>query len=199
VGDPGGGWPATLLDVAQAADYLRTTALQYGLDVKRVVTVGHSAGGHLALWLAARPRIPQDSILASANAAGSTEDGPLPIMGALSQAGVSDLEIGWRLKLGNGAVAELLGGGLPDVPERYAAASPAALLPLGVPQVLIHGTEDDRVPVEMSQAYATKAQAAGDQIELIELPGEDHFVLINVYSDVWERTVEAIRKLLHLD
>src|SRR5947209_955853 len=163
VGDPGGGWPATLLDVAQAADYLPTIAPQYALDLKRVVTVGHSAGGHLALWLAARPRIPKDSILASGNTSENEENGairPLPITGAVSQAGVSDLEMGWRLNLGNGAVAELLGGSLPDVPERYAAASPAAMLPLGVPQVLIHGTEDDRVPFEMSQAYAAKAQAA---------------------------------------
>ena len=202
IGDPGGGWPATLLDVAMAADYLRTIAPTYALDLKRVVTVGHSAGGHLALWLAARPHILQGDILASSapgNAEGSSSIAPLVIMGVISLAGVSDLEMGWRMNLGSGAVAELLGGSFTAVPERYTAASPAAMLPLGVPQILIHGTADDRVPFEMSQAYTTAAQAAGDQATLIELPGVDHFALINVYSEAWATTVKALRELLRLD
>jgi len=93
----------------------------------------------------------------------------------------------------------LLGGSFTAVPERYTAASPAAILPLGVPQILIHGTADDRVPFEMSQAYTTAAQAAGDQATLIELPGVDHFALINVYSEAWATTVKALRELLRLD
>lgn len=203
VGDVGGGWPSTLLDVARAADYLRTTAPGYALDLQRVVSVGHSAGGHLALWLAARPRIAQDSILAGSSDDRSMEkeksDLPLPLVGAVSQAGVADLEMGWRLNLGNGAVAELLGGSLKDVPERFRAASPAALLPLGVPQVLIHGTEDDRVPFAMSETYAQAARNAGDQVTLIELKGTDHFALINADSDAWVKTVGAVQKLLHME
>jgi dipeptidyl aminopeptidase/acylaminoacyl peptidase len=86
----------------------------------------------------------------------------------------------------------LLGGGPADVPERYAVASPTSHLPLGVPQVLIHGTEDDRVPLVVSQVYADKARAAGDKITLIELPGADHRVLIDPASEAWETTARNL-------
>ena len=75
------------------------------------------------------------------------------------------------------------------------AASPAAHIPLGIPQVLIHGTEDDRVPLIVSQVYAAKARAVGDSITLIELPGADHFVLIDPTSAAWATTVREIDKL----
>jgi acetyl esterase/lipase len=117
-------------------------------------------------------------------------------VGAVSLAGALDLEHTWRLNLGEGAAAEFLGGSPGDVPERYAAASPAALLPLGVPQVLIHGTSDDRVLLEVSQAYAHKARAAGDPVTLIELPGADHFVLIDPTSAAWGTTLEETIRLL---
>lgn len=201
VGDPGGGWPSTLLDVALAADYLRTIASSYSLDVQRVVSLGHSAGGHLALWLAARPRIPQQSILAGSHLPSESNEKsntPLPLLGAISQAGVVDLEMAWRLNLGNGAAKELLGGGFNEVPERYHATSPAALLPLGIPHVLIHGTEDDTVPCVMSELYAQAAKAAGDQVSLLKLQGADHFVVINPHTQAWSLTVESLRQLLHL-
>jgi acetyl esterase/lipase len=190
VGDAGGGWPGTLLDVARAADHLEELASTYNLDLHRVVAVGHSAGGHLALWLAARPYISGTNIL------GSTDTEPLTLSGVVSLAGAMDLEHTWRLNLGNGAAAELLGGSPIDVPERYAVASPTALLPLGIPQVLIHGTRDDRVPLEVSQAYARKAAEAGDPVTLIELSGADHFVLIDPASAAWATTMEEIQKLL---
>ncbi|GAC1387386.1 MAG: alpha/beta hydrolase [Ktedonobacteraceae bacterium] len=200
IGDSDGGWPNTLLDVARATDYLQALASTYELDINRVVTLGHSAGGHLALWLAARHRIPLDSILSSTSTSHSSAPASplLPIMGAISLAGVSDLAMAWQLNLGNGAVTELLDAGFPDAPARYAAASPAAMLPLGVPQILIHGTADDRVPFEMSQAYTAAAQAAGDDANFIKLPGADHFILINAHSDAWALTVQAVQKLIHL-
>ena len=188
VGDIGGGWPNTLLDVAQATDYLPTIAARYNLDMQRVVTVGHSAGGHLALWLAARSKIPQQSILAA-------QGTPLTIAGAISLAGVADLEHSWQLNLGKGAASELLGGGFDEVPDRYAVASPAALLPIGVAQVLIHGTEDDRVPLIVSQRYAQKALEAGNVVTLIELAGADHFVVIDPASTAWRTTMAEIRRL----
>lgn len=196
VGDKGGGWPGTLLDVALAADYLRTIAARYNLDLNRVVTIGHSAGGQLALWLAARRKIAQDSPLVVANAPDSP---PLPLRGAISLAGVNDLERSWQLNLGSGAATELLGGSFTSVSERYAAASPAAMVPLSIPQVLIHGTEDNNVPYTISESYLAEAQAAGDEIQLITLKGEDHFVLINIQSAAWEKTVQALGVLLGLD
>ena len=184
IGHPGGGWPGTFRDVAAAADGLRTLAPAHRLDLTRVVTVGHSAGGHLALWLAARPRIPAGYPL-------HTPD-PLPVRRAVGLAAVSDLRMGWELRLSNGVVTEFLGGSPDAVPARYAAVSPAALLPLGVPQVLIHGTEDDTVPFAMSVVYRDTAVAVGDPVTLIPLPGLDHFAVIDPESAAWPVVREAV-------
>jgi len=196
VGDKGGGWPGTFLDVARAIDYIRVLAPQYRLDTQRIVPVGHSAGGHLAFWLAARPRIPIDSPLAGSNvtAREGEQATPLPLAGAISLAGVLDLETAWRLHLSNDAVVELLGKKWPDAPERYATASPAAMLPLGVPQILVHGTRDSNVPIEISRNYAAKARALGDPVTYLELEGIDHFDVIDPHSTAWERTIELYSK-----
>ena len=188
VGDPGGGWPGTFFDVAFAADYLRILAPAYNLDLQRVISIGHSAGGHLALWLAGRPHIARNSPL--------VKDNPLTLAGAISLAGVVDLELAWRLHLSNDAVIGLLEGGFDAVPDRYIAASPAALLPLGIPQVLIHGTADDSVPLQMSLEYLAKAQAANDIVRFIELEGVDHFALIDPRSRAWSITIHELEKLL---
>lgn len=188
VGDPDGGWPNTLLDVAAALQYLGILAPVYELDLARVVPIGHSAGGQLALWLAGHRSTP----------AGETPEVQMGVRlaGAISLAGVLDLEQGYRLNLGEGAVADFLQGSPDTVPERYAAASPGALLPLGIPQVLVHGTEDTRVPLGISLLYAQAARAAGDQVTLIELPGVDHFALIDPHSGAWEATAGALEGLL---
>ncbi len=188
LGDPGGGWPNTLLDVARGVDYLREVSAHYPLDLNRVLAVGHSAGGHLALWLAARHRLSADNELYLNH--------PLPLRGVISLAGVSDLISACLLRLGNGAVAELLGGTPDALPARYAAASPAELLPLGVPQVLIHGTEDRNVPFSMSHAYMARACAAGDHATLIPLPGMGHFEPIDPQSGAWPMLLEGVRQLL---
>ncbi len=153
-GNPGGGWPGTFLDVARAADYLREIAASYELDRSRVVPIGHSAGGHLALWLAARSRIPARSSI-------SPRGQPLPLAGAISLAGVLDLQLAYQLHLSNDAVVELLGATPDKVPERYAAASPAALLPLGVSQVLIHGTADEHVPIRVEPGIRRRGPRGG--------------------------------------
>jgi acetyl esterase/lipase len=189
VGNAGGGWPGTLQDAAAATDYLATLGEEYPLDLQRVVTIGHSAGGHLALWLAARSRLPQNSPFASSHA-------PLTLKGAISLAGAIDLEEVWKLHLGQDAALALLGGSPHDFPERYTTASPAALLPLGIPQVLVHGTNDDRVPLQVSQNYAHKATEAGDTVTLIELPAVDHFEVIDPHSAAWSRTRDELQKLL---
>ncbi len=131
VGQDGGGWPGTLLDVAAGVDALAGVP---EVDATRVVVVGHSAGGHLALWLAGRRRLSE----------GAPGAQPLVLPRAVvAQAGVCDLVAGAHDGLGGGAVMALLGGSPDDVPDRYAVASPAALLPLGVPQLLVHGLHDD--------------------------------------------------------
>ena len=128
----GGGWPTTFDDLGAGIDHLRV--LQAPLDLARVVTIGHSAGGHLA-------------------ALAATRDGPsVQVTGVVSQAGVLDLERAWEWRLSNGVVRRLLGGTPEERPERYAAASPAARLPLGVPALLTHGGKDDTVPPAMSEA-----------------------------------------------
>jgi acetyl esterase/lipase len=176
VGEPGGGWPGTFHDVAHAARILFAIAPRSGIDVDRVIVAGHSAGGHLALWLAGLRGVPGES--------------PIHAL-----AGVLDLRRAWRLGLSNLAVEGLLGGSPDQVPDRYAAASPVDLLPLGVPQMLIHGIDDDNVPVEISETYHQIAVAQGDDVSLLKLPGAGHFELIDPQSAQWPETLDAIRSL----
>jgi len=202
VGDASGGWPGTFQDVALATDFLRELAPYNGLDLTKVVPIGHSAGGHLALWLAARPRIPvfaEGSQVAGSQVAGKDQGSatPLALAGAMSLAGVVDLQMAWKLHLSNDAVVELLGGTADTVPERYAVASPAAMLPLGVAQVLIHGTNDDNVPIQVSQAYVKSAQSVNDPITYIELKGVDHFDVIDPHSAAWATTIKELQKLVN--
>ena len=188
VGNPGGGWPGTFLDVASAADYLRELATKHNLDLNRVVSLGHSAGGHLAIWLAARPKIRAESELYSAD--------PIPLHAAVSLAGVVDLRQGHDQSLGQGAVKALVGGTPDTDPDRYSAGSPADLLPLRVHQVLIHGTDDRIVPVSMGRAYCAAATAKGDKAELIELDATGHFELVSPGAEQGKKVVETVSGLL---
>lgn len=188
IGNQGGGWPGTFQDVAAAADYLRKLAPSYDLALDRVVTVGHSAGGHLALWLAARHRIPAGDELYVRD--------PLAVRAAVPLAAVSDLTLAWALRLRDGIVQVLMGGTPEEEPDRYYAASPAALLPLGLPQTLIHGTGDESVPYVMSERYARTAQEAGDHVTFLTLPGAGHFALIDPRSQEWPAVQAAITRAL---
>jgi acetyl esterase/lipase len=181
IGDPGGGWPGTLEDVAAAGDFARSLAQTYPLDLSRVVTLGHSAGGHLALWLAARPRLPEHSLL--------WRPEPLPLAGAIALAGVTDLRRAWELELSDNAAGLLIGGSPDDFPFRYDEASPYEALPLRVRQVLLHGDADTSVPIELSVRYAERASSLGDSVALVTLPGVGHFELVNPASGEW-REVE---------
>jgi acetyl esterase/lipase len=188
LGDPGGGWPGTFLDVAQATDHLRQLAGSYRLDLSRVTALGHSAGGHLALWLAGRSRIPAGGPLHATD--------PLRIRQIVCLAGVADLRQAWQLRLGGGVVQSLVGGTPEEVPDRYASASPAALLPLGlaVRQVLVHGGRDTIVPPEISRSYQQTALARGDNAILIELPDAGHFEVIDPRDKAWERIRQALAR-----
>jgi len=165
----GGGYPVTLEDVAAAVDAL--AGFDAPLDLDRVVAIGHSAGGHLALWAAGR------------------EDAAVRLAGVVSQAGVSDLREADRLGLGDGAAAELMGGHAGELPDAYAEASPIERLPLRVPALLVHGEDDDRVPASMSSAYAEAARTADDEVEVILRPGEDHFVHLDIDGGAWADVV----------
>ncbi len=182
IGQPGGAYPGTLLDAGLAGDHLRKIAPQYKLDLQRVLAIGHSAGGHLSFWLAGRPQIADTDQL-------YTPD-PLKLLGAISLAGVTNLRRGFDLKVGGGVVEQLLGGGPDQFPERYYGASPSELLPLGVPQVLIHGEADDTVPFTISQEYFNKADLLGDPIKLVSLPGAGHFEVVDPKSKEWAVIVE---------
>lgn len=179
----GSGWPGTFEDAAAAVDAL---ADGDGLDLDRVITLGHSAGGHLAVWLASRARLPD----------GAPGLGPrVSVAGAVSQAGVLDLVAAADARLGGGAVQSLLGGGPSEVPERYAGGSPIALLPIGLPVELVHGSADRNVPVEQSRSYEAAARAAGDPVTLTEVPG-DHFAIIDPSTAAWAGSLAAARRLL---
>jgi acetyl esterase/lipase len=188
IGNPSGGWPGTLQDVAQAADYLRMLAHGYSLDLERVVTLGHSAGGQLALWLAGRYRLPASDPLYSPS--------PLSLRAAIALAGVVDLQRAWELGLSDGVVETFLGGRPDTVPERFASSSPAQLLPLGVQQVLVHGTNDESVPFDLSRRYYTVAAELGDTISLYALPGVRHFEPVDPRCGEWQVVARAVVSML---
>jgi pimeloyl-ACP methyl ester carboxylesterase len=121
---------------------------------------------------------------------------PLVPRGAVSLAGVVDLERAFELRLGDGIVESLLGGTPTQVPERYQLASPSGLLPLGVKQVLVHGTEDTIVPHTVSTGYHARATKLGDTVKLVSLPGAEHFEVIDPRAKEWPRVVEAVASLL---
>lgn len=170
-----GAWPVLLDDVGAGVDAL--AEVEAPLDLARVVCIGHSAGGHLALWACTR----KGAVVRPA--------------AAVSLAGVSDLVAGAHADLGHGAVQAFIGATPDQEPERYALASPLARLPLGVPQLLVHGRADDRVPVEQSATYAAAAAGAGDPVELIELPGVDHFEVIDPTAQAWREVVRWLALL----
>jgi acetyl esterase/lipase len=190
VGDAGGGWPGTFRDVSAGTDFARTLAERYPLDLSRVIVVGHSAGAHLALWVAARSKLPSDSALYS--------ESPLELRGVVALAGPGDLR---TLRLadsicGPGTLETLLGGTLATVPQHWAEGSPAALLPLGVPQTLIVGTSDRVIPSRIVEAYERAAQAAGDRAELVEVAGADHMQLIAPGSQAWPTVLANVLALV---
>lgn len=190
VGQSGGGFPGTLQDVSRAVDYLRDISDTYLLDLTQVVAVGHSAGGHLALWVGGRHRLTQASSLRT------NADSFLPLKGVVSLAGVSDLKRMYEVRQENSPVVNFLGGTPTEFPERYQESSPLELLPLGISQVLIHGTEDVNVPIEISRNYYQAAKSLRDQIELIELPGIEHFKVIDPKSEIWRLISDAIDELI---
>ena len=156
ISEEGGGWPGTFDDVKSAIRFARARAADFGGDLARTVVLGHSAGGHLALLAAAE----------------FTD-----LLGVISLAGVNCLRRAYELRLGDGVVAEFMGGTPDELPESYHAADPVNRSS-PVPLVLIHGTEDDIVPVEISRSFLQRRR-------YVELPGGDHFGVIDPSTEAW--------------
>ena len=179
----GGEYPNMFLDVAQAADYLRQIADTHHLDLKHVITVGHSAGGHIALWLAGRHKIPQSSELYSAN--------PLSIKRVVVLAGVVDAIHAIENGICEGGLSVMMGGEPDAVPENYQVADPRALLPIGIPQIHIVGEHDTEM-MDNFNSYLNVAKQKGDTIDLIVPPDAGHFEIVDVSSTAWQIVCDTI-------
>ncbi len=178
----GGGWPATLDDVAAAID--RLAALD--VDTSSVVAIGHSAGGHLVTWAAGRGGLP-------AGAPGA--EPTVAVTGVVAQAGVLDLGVAQRTGVGGTAVSDLLGGPPAAVPDRYRVADPIGQVPLRAPVLCVHASADDTVPIAQSTAYVAAAQAKGGAATLHRVPG-DHYTLIDPAEPAWRVVRDALPALL---
>lgn len=171
VGDAGGGWPGTFEDIVRSIGVMSELSPEHSFDLNRVVMTGHSAGGHLALWLAAQNN--------------------LPLRGVVSLAGICDLKAYERL--GNDCAASLpglLGGTSRDVPERWAKANPIELLPIGIPVSLIHGERDTTVPLSQSESFAA---AAGCELQVVR--GGGHFDMVSPHANAVEIICQTLQRM----
>jgi len=176
VGNPGGGWPGTFEDIRNAYRFLPQLAKRYALDLNRVVVLGHSAGGQLALCLASHePSLKK----------------------VVSLAGVLDLQQAWELHLSNNAVVEFLGGKPSEVTEHYREADPMQIsIPRTTTQWLIHGAADDVVPASFSRNYAEEKKRRGEDVHYLEISTAGHFELIDPHSTAWPKVENTVRHLL---
>jgi acetyl esterase/lipase len=179
-----GGWPMTFADVAAAIDHLAT--LDAPIDTDRAVLVGHSAGGHLALWAAGRPGLPD----------GMPGAAPRVVPRAVvALAAVADLERGGTLVRPDAVGTALVGGTPAQVPERYDAANPQRMVPLPVPAVLVHGVDDATVPAGQARDFAAANDAAGGTTELILLDAAPHRSFMDPRTPAWRTAANAVDAL----
>lgn len=188
----GGGWPGTFQDVGKAVDFLQTIAPKYHLDLNKVVIIGHSAGGHLALWVASRHKLPNDSLLYSGHI--------LPIKGVISLAGPGDLRnyMPWGEKVcKNDNIANMLVGNTKALQdERFSQTSPAEMLPLGVKQIVIIGDNDLGVPAMLGEEYVAKALQKGDDATFMLAKDSAHYEVVAPGSHAWPMVLISINALL---
>lgn len=190
VGDDGGGWPGSFQDIATALDQLRVLAADYPLDLDQVITAGHSAGGHLALWAGMRQQLTSSSPLYRPE--------PLPLRGAIGLAPIVDLA---AYRVGpagscHAAVDALLGGGPDAMPTRYRETSPAEALPLDLRLELISGDQDSIVAAGPVEAFAARARQAGDVVATHSLAGAGHFDLAVPTRQNWPLILRLAQELL---
>lgn len=181
VGDAGGGYPGTLVDVALAIDQLALLAVDHPLDLERIAVVGHSAGGHLALWAGQRAALPESSVGAAPVVVPSIVVGQAPV------AALTD-----NVDLGGGAVPAFMGGSPSELPEAYDIADPARLLPVLVPQLIIQGSDDPIVPPDRAAAYVDVADSS--LIDARYFEGADHFDVIDPTHSSWSAVLERLQQ-----
>lgn len=191
VGSTGGGWPTTFQDAASGFDYAATLAKTYPLDLSRVVTMGHSAGGHLAFWIAGRHHIDPHSEI--------YEPRPqVPLKGAIALAGAVDLRMTidlsgyFQFAHDKREVFDLMGGKPADLSDRYKAGSPGDLLPFHVPQFLIQGTDDEQIPPDLPSRWKDLARGHGDSAAVSMIPGADHFDVVDPQSAAWGKIRDIV-------
>lgn len=191
VDEAGGGYPGTFTDVARAADALREQAAAYSLDLNRVAAFGHSAGGHLAMWLAGRHRLPADSPMRTEN--------PLPLVGVVNSGGLADLAGSLRVT-DRDCLADiydsLVGTVSPNRANVLSDTSPAEFLPLGVPQLSVNGHRDRIAPPVLGETWARKATAAGDDSQVEVVFNTGHVELITPRTEAWEIAAAALKRML---
>ncbi len=188
---PGGGYPGTFADASAAADALAANAARYNLDTSRIIAVGHSAGGHLALWLAGRAKLPKTSLLRTAK--------PLKIAHVVSLGGLPDLEATAASPdngCGTDVVAQLTGPTTATHADVFADTSVPRLLPIGVPQDLVNGENDRIIPMRLGTGYAEQATKAGDKVALHRIPATGHVELIAPESAAWAKARSLIEAAL---
>jgi acetyl esterase/lipase len=193
-GNPGGGWPGSYQDLSHAADLLRDLAPKYQLDLSRVIAMGHSSGGQLALWLAARHKLPKTSEIYTPN--------PLDLAGVVDLDGPPDLAAFRYIErsvCGIPAVTKFIGGAPSQFPERYAQGGASKLLPLGIPQELFSLGRAGQDWTDISIAYERAAKQAGDRAHLTVLSTATHFDWLNPESQPWKQVANSISALLALN
>jgi acetyl esterase/lipase len=185
LGHDGGGYPGTFLDIANGVDKVREVAEKYSLDLNRVVAAGHSAGGHFALWAAARPKIADDSALKMAR--------PLAIHAVIGIAAIPDLQVASESRTGcpSDVIAQLVDAGKRNK-IAWDDTSPAALLPLGVKQTLVSGVYDAIVPPAYAWRYQVRAQARNEAVDIVSLDHAGHFEIISPWTPPGREVVNRI-------
>ena len=182
----GGDYPNMFLDVAKATDFLSQIAEEHSLNLSCTLAVGHSAGGHLALWLAGRPQLPVSSALFL--------DDALPVCAVLALAPVADIAFALEQRLCGSALPQVMGGTATDAESHFRERSPSELLPLDLPQTHIVGSEDVSILANVER-YLAAAKGSGDVAELIVIPQVGHFEIVAVETPAWQRVREAIGEL----
>jgi acetyl esterase/lipase len=194
VDEPGGGYPGTFLDVAHAADALRDSASKYNLRTDRIAAFGHSAGGHLALWLAARHKLPASSPLRM--------DDPLKIIGVVNSGGLADLKASAPVTQADclaDIMDKLTGSPSASRPDVFSDTSPAEMLPLGVEQIAVNGRGDRIAPPELGRAYIDRTMIAGEGGSFLSLGDTGHVELITPGTLAFHSETRFLRLLLNMN